>query len=78
MSASSQTYDDWVELEHKEKIDYFLHGGRRVDRSFQSMADSFKAVIHTNQQIKLLLEEQDQWIIIDKAKKDLEKKKRAH
>ena len=78
MSASSLTYDDWDALEHKEKIKYFLLGGRRVDRTFESMADSFLAVIQTNSQIELLLEEQDKWIIKDIAKKNSEKKKKSH
>ena len=48
-----------------------------MGRSFQSMAASFTAVIHTSMQIHILLEDQDKWILIDKAKRDLEKKKKA-
>ena len=72
-----QTYDDWNELETQEKINYFLHGRKRAGRSFQSITDSFTAVMHTCRQIPILLEAQDKWILKDKAKRVLEKKEKS-
>ena len=64
-------------MKDEERIDHFLCGDKRAERSFLTMDDSYLAVEFTQSKVLHVLEKQDNWCLKQRAKKEEEEQKRA-